>query len=129
MMQRRQFLGAAAALSGMPIPASDVVADGGSNNGGEDSDAPDYGRETVVKTSGGLEVFADGNHETKVTVSSHPEGIGLTLSNGMGQMNILLLPEDIEPLCRELLDAREKTQPEEVEYSREWITEDYRGDA
>jgi len=64
-------------------------------------------------------VFADGNHETKVTVSSHPEGIGLTLSNGMGQMNILLLPKDIEPLCRELFDAKEKTQPEEVEYSCE----------
>lgn len=128
-MQRRQFLGAATALSGMPIPATDVVADGESEHSDEDGDDPDYGRETVVKTSGGLEVFADGNHETKVTVSSHPEGIGLKLSNGMGQMSVLLLPDDIEPLCRELLDAREKTQPGEVEYSREWITEDYRGDS
>lgn len=83
-----------------------------------------------MKTSGGLEVWSEGNHETKVRVSSHPEGIGLKLSNEMGQMNVLLLPEDIEPLCWELLDAKAKTQPEEVEYSREWITEDFRdGDA
>lgn len=75
-----------------------------------------------MKTSGGLEVWSEGNHETKVRVSSYPEGIGLKLSNEMGQMNVLLLPEDIEPLCRELLDAKAKTQPEEVEYSREWIT-------
>jgi len=44
----------------------------------------------------------------------------------MGQMNVLLLPEDIEPLCRKLLDARDKTRPEDVEGAREWITEDYR---
>jgi len=47
----------------------------------------------------------------------------------MGQMNVLLLPEDIEPLCRELLDARDKTRPEDVECAREWITEDYRDGA
>jgi hypothetical protein len=67
-------------------------------------DEPDYGRNTVVKTSGGLEVWTEGNNETKVQVSSHPEGIGLKLSNGMGQMSVLLLPEDIKPLCRELLE-------------------------
>lgn len=128
-MQRRQFLGAAAALSGMPVSVSNVAADGGSDGTNEENgdDEPDYGRNTVVKTSGGLEVWTEGNNETKVQVSSHPEGIGLKLSNGMGQMSVLLLSEDIEPLCRELLDAKAKTQPEEVEYSREWITEDFRG--
>ncbi len=66
MMQRRQFLGAAATLSGMPIPATDIAADGGTDDTDEGGHDPDYGRETVVKTSGGLEVFADGNHETKL---------------------------------------------------------------
>jgi hypothetical protein len=128
-MQRRQFLGAAAVLSGIPVSASDVAADGGSDDANEDDgdDEPDYGRNTVVKTSGGLEVWTEGNNETKFQVSSHPEGIGLKLSNQLGQMSVLLLPEDIEPLCWELLDAKAKTQPEEVEYSREWITEDFRG--
>jgi hypothetical protein len=128
-MQRRQFLGAAAALSGMPVSVSNAAADGGSDDTNEDdgNDEPDYGRNTVVKTSGGLEVWTEGNKETKVQVSSYPEGIRLKLSNGMGKMRVLLLPEDIEPLCRELLDAKAKTQPEEVEYSREWITKDYRG--
>jgi len=126
-MQRRTFLGAAAALSGMPVSASNVVADGGSEDTNEDDgdNEPDYGRNTVVKTFGGLEAWTKGNNETKVQVSSHPEGIGLKLSNGMGQMNVLLLPEDIEPLCEELLDAKAKTKPDEVEYSREWITEDF----
>ena len=36
---------------------------------------------------------------------------------------MLLLTEDIELLCRELRDA--KTQPDDVEQSREWITADY----
>lgn len=131
-MNRREFMAVAAALPGFPIPSSDIATDGSSDEAGKDDaeDEIEYGRTTVVNTSGGLEVFADGNHETKVRVSSHPEGIGLTLSNGMGQMNVLLLPEDINPLCEELLEAKAKAQPGEVEYSREWITEDFRdGDA
>ena len=44
----------------------------------------------------------------------------------MGSMNVLLLPEDIDPLCRELRDAKTKTQPDEVKRSREWLTADYR---
>jgi hypothetical protein len=128
-MQRRQFLGAAAALSGIPVSASDIAADGGSDDTNEDDgdDEPGYGPNTVVKTSGELEVWTEGNNETAVQVSSHPEGIGLKLSTQLGQMSVLLLPDDIEPLCRELLDAKAKTQPEEVAYAREWITEDFRG--
>jgi len=127
VIQRRQFLGAAAALSGLPVSPSAVAADGGDSESADDDNETDYGRSTVVTTSGGLEVFADGNHETNVTVSSHPEGIGLALSNGMGHMSVLLLPEDIEPLCRELFDAKAKTQPVHVDDAREWITEDFRG--
>lgn len=129
-IQRRQFLGAAAALSGLSVPARDVTVDGchdGDSDGSNDD--PEYGHSTVVMTSGGLEVWTDGNNETKVQVSSHPEGIGLKLSNKLGQISVLLLPEDIEPLCQELLDAKAKTQPEEVEYTRQWITEDYRGES
>jgi len=137
-MQRRQFLGAAAALSGLPASPDaaedDSDADDGndaddsSDAGGdtESADASDYDRTTVVRTSGGLEVPRNGNTETTVKVSSHPEGIGLELSNDIGEMNVLLLPGDIDPLCRELRDAKTKTQPDEVEQSREWLTADYR---
>ena len=129
-IQRPQFLGAAAALSGLSVSARDVTVDG-SHDGDSDcsNDDPEYGHSTVVMTSGRLEVWADGNNETKVQVASHPEGIGLKLSNKLGQISVLLLPEDIEPLCQELLDAKAKTQPEEVEYTRQWITEDYRGES
>lgn len=36
------------------------------------------------------------------------EGIGLKLSSEIKQMDVLLLPEDIGPLCRELLNAKAK---------------------
>jgi hypothetical protein len=130
-VSRRVFLGAAATLSALPAFGGTAAADGGSDEteyvAPKDSDT-DYGFNSVVDTSGGLDlhVGADGNYETSVTVSSHPEGIGLRLSNEIATMSILLLPEDIEPLCQELLDAKAKTRPEEVEYSREWITEDFR---
>ncbi|MCQ4334820.1 hypothetical protein KM295_15300 [Natronomonas sp. F2-12] len=134
-VSRRVFLGAAAAVSTLSAVGGTAAADGGGEEeeyvSPKDSDT-DYGREKVVDTSGGLDLHVgmDGNYETSVTVSSHPEGIGLKLSNEIGTMHTLLLPEDIEPLCQELLDAREKTRPEEAEYSREWITEEFRdGDA
>ena len=59
-MQRRQFLGAAAALSGLPASPDaaedDSDADDGSDAGGdtENADDRDYDRTTVVRTSGGL---------------------------------------------------------------------------
>lgn len=120
-MQRRQFLEAAAALSG--LPASDESSDADDSC---DDDAPDYDRTTVVTTSGGLEVWTKPDTETSVRVAAHPEGTGLILSNEIGQMNVLLLPEDVELLCQELRDAKMKTQPDEVEQSREWVTADYR---
>jgi hypothetical protein len=76
---------------------------------------------------GGLLVHDQGNCRTKVEVSRTVEGVGLRLSNARGQMNVLLLPEDVEPLCRELIAARSHTDPAEVEHTREWIGE-YRGD-
>jgi len=130
-ISRRVFLGAAAALSSLPAVGSAAATDDGDSDGEyvppNETDT-DYGRQKVVDTSGGLELYVgmEGENKTSVTVSSHPEGIGLRLSNEIGAMSVLLLPEDIEPLCRELLDAREKTRPNDVEYSREWITEDYR---
>ena len=135
-VSRRTFLGAAAALSTLSAATGTAAADGGGEDeeyvSPKDSDT-DYGRpHTVVETSGGLDLHVgmEANYQTSVRVSSHPEGIGLRLSNEIGAMSVLLLPEDIEPLCRELLDAREKTRPDDVEYSREWITEEFRdGDA
>ena len=44
----------------------------------------------------------------------------------MVQRDILLLANDSEPHCRELLEANAKTQPEEVEHPSERITDDYR---
>jgi hypothetical protein len=85
-----------------------------------------------VRTSGCLDLHVgmDGTHETKVQVSSRPEGIGLQLSNQLGAVGVTLLPEDIEPLCRELLDAKAKTRPEYVENRRDRIVEQFRnGDA
>jgi len=130
-ISRRVFLGAAAALSSLPVVGGTAAADGGNPDDEyvppKESDI-DYGRQNVVNTSGGLELYVgmDGENKTSVTVSSHPEGIGLRLLNEIGGMSVLLLPEDTEPLCRELLDAKAKTRPEDVEHSREWITEDYR---
>lgn len=130
-VSRRVFLGAAAALSALPAVGGATAAGdtGGDGSARTADESTDYGYSNVVDTSGGLDLHVgmDGNYETSVTVSSHPEGIGLKLSNEIGTMSVLLLPEDIEPLCRELLDAKAKTQPEEVEYSREWIAEDFRG--
>lgn len=54
------------------------------------------------------------------------EGIGLNLSIEINQMDDPMLPKEIEPPWRELLDAKAKTQPDEMEHSREWITIDYR---
>ena len=65
----RQFLGVAAALSGLPASA----------DAGGDTESADG--TTVVTTSGGLEVPRNGNTETSVRVAAHPEGIGLVLSN------------------------------------------------
>lgn len=134
-ISRRVFLGAATALSTLSAVSGTAAADGRSEEeeyvSPKDSDT-DYGYNSVVDTSGGLDLHVgmDENYETSVTVSSHPEGIGLRLSNEIGSMSVLLLPEDIEPLCQELLDASTKTRPDDVKYSREWITEEFRdGDA
>lgn len=130
-ISRRFLLGAAAALSSLPAGDNTTAAGGGDPDGrcraSKRTDI-DYDREKVADTPGGLELYVgmDEESETCVTVSSHREGVGLRLSNEIGAMSVLLLPEDIEPLCRELLDARKKTHPDDVEYSREWITEDYR---
>jgi len=133
-VSRRVFLGAAAALSALPAVGGVAAAEdtSGDESARTADESTDYGYSNVVDTSGGLDLHVgmDGNYETSVTVSSHPEGIGLKLSNEIGAMSVLLLPEDIEPLCRELLDARAKTREDDVEYSREWITEEFRdGDA
>lgn len=131
-VSRRVFLGAAAAVSTLSAVGGTAAADDGSGEeeyvSPKDSDT-NYGYNDVVDTSGGLDLHVgmDGNYETSVTVSSHPEGIGLRLSNEIGTMHTLLLPEDIESLCQELLDARAKTRPDDVEYSREWVTEEFRG--
>lgn len=134
-VSRRVFLGAAAALSSLPAVGGTAAADGGSTDheyvSPKESDI-DYGRQKVVDTSGGLKLYVDaeGNRQTSVTVASHPEGIGLKLSNEVGAMSALLLPEDIDQLCQELFDAREKTREGDAEEAREWITEEFRdGDA
>jgi hypothetical protein len=130
-VSRRVFLGAAATLSALPVAGGATAAEdtGGDESARTADESTDYGYSNVVDTSGGLDlhVGTDGNYETSVTVSSHPEGVGLKLSNEVGTMSVLLLPKDIEPLCRELLDARAKTREDDVEYSREWITEEFRG--
>lgn len=122
-LPRRIFLGAAGALAGIPLVADGATA----TAGGDDLDAPDdseYGRRTVAQTAGGMAVFSDGNYQTDVRVSSHPEGVGLELSNEAGEMDVLLLPEAVDELCRALRDAQATTNPEDVADTREWISGD-----
>lgn len=129
-LSRRVFLGAAAALSALSSGSSTAAADDETEE--EDVSSEDsgtvFGRDKVVETPGSMElhVGVKGNKKTKLIVSSSPEGIGLKLSNEIGTMHTLLLPEDIEPLCEELLEAREKTRPGDVEHTRDWITEEFR---
>lgn len=52
-MRRRTLLGAAIALSGVPVSIPSVGADGGSG----DTNEPDYGPNAIANTSGGLEVW------------------------------------------------------------------------
>lgn len=96
-ISRCVFLGAAAALSSLPIVGGRAAADGG--NPDDEYVTPkrsdiDYGRQNVVNTSGELELYVgmDGENKTSVTVSSHPEGINLRLSNEIGTMSVLLPP-------------------------------------
>lgn len=128
---RRVFLRAGAVFTSLSTDSGMAATDGGNPDNEcvspKESDI-DYGRQNVVNTSGGLELYVaiDEENNTSVTVASHPKDIGLCLSNEIGAMNVLLLPEAIELLCRELLDAKSKTLPEDVEHTCEWITEDHR---
>lgn len=61
----------------------------------------------------------------KKSILKPDEGIGLKLLDELELMDILLLSDDSEPRCRKLLEAKAKTQPEEVEHPCERITEDY----
>jgi|GEM_PF-885934 hypothetical protein len=126
-VSRRVFLAAAATLGGLPALGGTAAGSTDDDEGARTGDeSTDYGPSTVVEAWGDLETWTGGHNKTEVQVSSHPEGIGLQLANGDGVMSVLLLPEDIEPLCRELLDAKAQTKPEAVAHSREWIVEDFR---
>jgi hypothetical protein len=128
MTSRRRFLGAAAALASLPTAA--VEAAEASDDQGADADDTVDGRRSgvnaVVETVGGVEIYEDRNLGTEVEVAGYPNGVSLRLSNDLGGMNVLLLPEDVEPLCRQLIAARAETRAEDVADAREWITEDYR---
>jgi hypothetical protein len=75
-MQRQTFLGAAAALSEMPGSASNVAADGDSDDTNEENgdDEPDYGRNTVVNTSGRLEDDDFSERALRVATDRHRIG-------------------------------------------------------
>lgn len=116
---RRQFLGAAAALSAL---ATGTATAAGTEVASEDDDASTYASTTVVNTRGGMTVEPP-TGETEVVVSTFREGIGLKLANRGVQVSALLLPEDIEPLCEELLAARGETNPDDVAAARAWRAE------
>ena len=122
---RRVFLGAAAALAS--LPATGTPARAAPTEGVEPPAAEtcEPGADPVVATSGMLEVRAGqlDSTQTNVTVTGHPEGVTLQLATDVGALQVLLLPEDIVPLCRRLRAARDQTQSANVEDARTWITE------
>lgn len=127
---RRVFLGAAAALASLPVTGTTAEA---SEHPTGEAGAPagqttNYDRQTVLTTSGQLELYAgnEQRHDTSVTVASHPEGVTLQLANDIGAITVLLLSEDISLLCQQLRIAQEKTHPDDVKDARAWMA-DYRG--
>lgn len=83
---------------------------------------------SVVDTSGDMNLNSsgEGGHKTTVEVTRHCGCVGLRLSNEIAAIDVALLPEDIEPLCEELLAAKENVREPNVEETREWITEEFR---
>lgn len=85
---------------------------------------------SVVDTSGDMDLnlSSEGGHKTTVEVTGHCGSIGLRLSNEIAAIDVALLPEDIEPLCEELLAAKESVNETNVEETREWILDEFRGE-
>ena len=91
----------------------------------------DYEPTTVLRTSGNLDIHTnmEGGNETSVTVTPQKDCVGLRLSNEIGAIDVALLPEDIDELCDELEEAKEKTQEKDVKHTREWIVDEFRDHA
>jgi hypothetical protein len=107
---RRQFLGAAAALSSLPVPREvELTADGGAVDG----DSSTEGRpERVDATFDALAASAHVERYTDdggVHVRSYPHQpelpVEITVETGVGTANLGLEPDDARRIGRRLLDA------------------------
>lgn len=133
---RRQFLGAAALAMALPLTSGVGEASTSADPPAEDSadsdgfDPEDYPTGDAVQTVGGVDFAwpSTQNRTVEFSVSSHPEGVGLSASTGPAVLDAMLLPEDVDDLVAELLAAKERLVDEEVEQSREWIEEQHKPD-
>lgn len=121
---RRRFLGAAAALAALPVSSESAdstpeQATSASEQIGDSIDPEEFGPRTAATASGGFNYLQSSNLQTEVIVSSHPEAVSLELRTGLGAIDAALYPEDVDALINELLQARARLVPEEVEYVRE----------
>lgn len=128
-MNRRKFLGAAAALATLPATGAVGAQEESIGASDESIDVDAEATGEPVYSVGGIEIPTDRNWDVEVNVKSHPEGVKLWLKCDLpASMDTLLLPEDVDVLCAELQAAKQGLDPEEVSYSREWITERYKPD-
>lgn len=125
-MNRRRFLGAAAALSGVASTASASSTDNHSETEDENREPFLGGPTKILQTAGGYEAIDGQNRTTRVNLSKHSEAATLSLANDFGSMDAMLLPEDIDSLIVELQDAKARINSQDAAEAREWVTKQHK---
>lgn len=121
-MNRRRFLGAAAALGGV-ASAPSVNSTNDSETEDDDQESFSGGRTTITQTAGGYEAINSQNRTTIVNVSKHSECASIVLSDDFVSIDAMLLPEDIDGVIAELQGTKARTNDDEAAEAREWVTE------
>lgn len=124
-MERRQFLGAAAALTGLPNSRGTAEADGGADghadkDEGEPERADELADEYVEIETTGVDGYLDlqGNAEADVeltvtTIAEHQDGaweplLVLTLKTDIAWMTTFLAPDDAEAVAEAIQQGTER---------------------
>lgn len=87
----------------------------------------DAGSSVVVQRPGGLTVESFGGEPAEVQVRPSKEAVGLAIVTEAGEADVMLMPEDVAPLTRKLVEAAAATDPAAVDEAREWADQ-LRGD-
>lgn len=114
-MNRRQFLGAAAAVHALDVSAGDAAADDrGSTHMSNEPAGPPGSREHYTQSGiGGLTLVEPEHYRGELSIVSYPEhegdNVAVVIDTKYGEANVLLDPDDARAAARQLIAAARRS--------------------